>query len=671
MIQRFSFGHPFPTQSVVLSLPAESGPVPFLTPDGTGWQFTLSEQAAVYGLGEMPRGINKRGWHYIANNTDESRHSEDKLSFYGAHNFLLVRDGSTCFGLFVDFPGKVYYDIGYTRHDLFSFHTETPDYDLYLLSGGNENAICKEFRTLIGRSYIPPKWAFGLAQSRWGYKTEEDVREVARQYKEHDLPLDMICMDIEYMQDYADFTVNKERFPDLTKLSADLKAQGIRLVPIIDAGVRVDPNDSTCTEGLEKGYFCKKADGTPFVAAVWPGKAYFADFLRPEVREWFGHKYKALTDCGIEGFWNDMNEPSLFYSPERLRAFLNDMAALREKDNIEQEEFFLRVVGGAMGLMNSPADYASFYHEADGRKVRHDQVHNLYGGSMTRAAGEAFADLRPGQRTLLYSRSSFIGSHRYGGIWLGDNNSSWAQLLANIQMMPSVQMCGFLYSGADLCGFSYDTTPDLALRWLEFGLLTPLMRNHSAVGTRMQEYYRFPEVLPAVRNMIRLRYALLPYLYSEFMKAALENTSYFRPLAFDYPDDPDAREVEDQLLLGEGLMAAPVYVQNAHGRHVYLPEPMKLLRLRAVDDYDEEILPAGHHYIRCALDEMLLFLRPGHIIPVAQPANSTSELDDASLTLWSFLPDGESAEYRMYRDDGVTTEYEKKEHWKTLQIHHS
>ena len=671
MIQRFSFGHPFPTQSVVLSLPAESGPIPFLTPDGSGWQLTLSEQAAVYGLGEMPRGINKRGWHYIANNTDESRHSEDKLSFYGAHNFLLVRDGSTCFGLFVDFPGKVYYDIGYSRHDLLSFHTETPDYDLYLLSGGNENAICREFRTLIGRSYIPPRWAFGLAQSRWGYKTEEDVREVARQYKEHDLPLDMICMDIEYMQDYADFTVNKERFPDLTKLSADLKAQGIRLVPIIDAGVRVDPNDSTCTEGLEKGYFCKKTDGTPFVAAVWPGKAYFADFLRPEVREWFGHKYKALTDCGIEGFWNDMNEPSLFYSPERLRAFLDDMAALREKDNIEQEEFFPRVVGGAMGLMNSPADYASFYHEADGRKVRHDQVHNLYGGSMTRAAGEAFADLRPGQRTLLYSRSSFIGSHRYGGIWLGDNNSSWAQLLANIQMMPSVQMCGFLYSGADLCGFSCDTTPDLALRWLEFGLLTPLMRNHSAVGTRMQEYYRFPEVLPAVRNMIRLRYALLPYLYSEFMKAALENTSYFRPLAFDYPDDPDAREVEDQLLLGEGLMAAPVYVQNAHGRHVYLPEPMKLLRLRAVDDYDEEILPAGHHYIRCALNEMLLFIRPGHIIPVAQPANNTAELDDASLTLWSFLPNGESAEYRMYRDDGVTTEYEKKEHWKTLQIHHS
>ena len=666
MIQRFSFGHPFATESVVQTLPVESGPVPFLTPDGEGWRFVLSETAAVYGLGEMPRGINKRGWHYIANNTDESHHGEDKVSYYGAHNFLLVRDGGTCFGLFVDYPGKVYYDIGYTRHDTFTFHTEEPDYDLYVLSGGDENALCKEFRALIGRSYIPPKWAFGLAQSRWGYKTEEDVREIARQYKEHDLPLDMICMDIDYMQGYADFTVNKERFPDLAKLSADLKVQGIRLVPIIDAGIRIDPKDPACTEGLEKGYFCKKADGPPFVAAVWPGKAYFADFLRPEVREWFGSKYKTLTDCGIEGFWNDMNEPALFYSPERLSAFLNDMAALRNEDNVEQEEFFARVVGGAMGLMNSPEDYASFYHEVNGQKIRHDKVHNLYGGNMTRAAGEAFRKLRPGKRTLLYSRSSVIGSHRYGGIWLGDNHSSWGQLLANIQMMPSVQMCGFLYSGADLCGFSYDTTPDLALRWLQFGILTPLMRNHATGGTRNQEYYRFVDELPAIRKMIRLRYALLPYLYSEFMKAALENGSYFRPLAFDYPEDPDAREVEDQLLLGEGLMAAPIYTQNAHGRHVYLPESMKLLRLRAVDDYDEEVLPAGHHYVHCGLDEVLLFLRPGHIVPVAKPAANTTALDESSLTLWSFLPDGKSAQYRMYADDGVTTDYDLPEHWKVL-----
>lgn len=332
-----------------------------------------------------------------------------------------------------------------------------------------------------------------------------------------------------------------------------------------------------------------------------------------------------------------------------------------------QDEFFGKVVGGALGLMNAPADYASFYHDVDGRRVRHDRVHNLYGGNMTRAAGEAFTSLRPGRRTLLYSRSSFIGSHRYGGIWLGDNASTWAQLLANIQMIPNVQLCGFLYTGADLCGFSYDTTPDLALRWLEFGLFTPLMRNHSTDGSRMQEYYRFADMLPALRKMLRLRYALLPYLYSTFMKAALENTSYFRPLGFDFPADPDAREVQDQLLLGEGVMVAPIYTQNASGRHVYLPEPMKLYRVRSVDDYDTELLPAGHHYVRCALDEVLLFIRPGHAVPVARPVSCTAQLDDISLTLWACPDENGSARCRMYTDDGETNDFAAPEHWKVLE----
>ena len=669
MIQRFRFGHPFSTESVVDVLPVAEGEVPFLTPDGDGWRFTLAEDAVVYGLGEMPRGINKRGWHYITNNTDESHHGEDKLSYYGAHNFLLVRNGlgGDCFGVFVDFPGKVYYDIGYTDHDTLRFHTEEPDYNLYILTGKNETAICKAFRKLIGQSYIPPKWAFGFAQSRWGYKTEADVREIAEQYRKNHLPLDMICMDIDYMQNYADFTINKERFPDLKKLSDDLKAEGIHLVPIIDAGIRIDPDDETCQEGLEKDYFCKKADGTPFVAAVWPGKAYFSDFLRPEVREWFGERYHVLTDLGIEGFWNDMNEPALFYSPDRLKTVLDKAAALRDKDNIVQEEFF-PFIGEVMGLMNSPEDYASFYHEVDGKSIRHDRVHNLYGGNMTRAAGEAFGRLRPNKRTLLYSRSSFIGSHRYGGIWLGDNNSSWGQLLANIQLMPNVQMCGFLYTGSDLCGFAGDTTPDLALRWLEFGIFTPLMRNHAAAGTREQEYFRFADKMPAFRKMLELRYALLPYLYSEFMKAALEDGSYFRPLSFDYPNDADALNVEDQLLLGEGLMVAPVYTQNAVGRHVYLPEPMKMLRLRSVSDYNEEVLPAGHHYIHCALDEVLLFIRPGRVVPVTASAESTTQLNETDLTLWSYLPDGTTGSYRMYTDDGVTTDYNRPEHWKILTV---
>ena len=182
MIQHFRFGAPLPTDSVVQDIPVSAGPVPFLTAEKGGWEYRMAPDAIVYGLGEMPRGINKRGWHYVTNNTDEARHSEDKLSYYGAHNFLLIDGGAgrECFGVFIDFPGKVRYDIGYTEYDTLRFSTEEPDYELYIITGDNLNDISRQFRQLIGRSYIPPKWAFGLAQSRFGYKTEADIREVAQ-----------------------------------------------------------------------------------------------------------------------------------------------------------------------------------------------------------------------------------------------------------------------------------------------------------------------------------------------------------------------------------------------------------------------------------------------------------------------------------------------------------
>lgn len=645
MIQRFSFGHPIPTGSVEQVLPLCGGSVPFLTPAAEGWTYRMREDCVVYGLGEMPRGLNKRGWHYIANNTDESHHTEDKLSYYGAHNFLLIRNGEDCFGLFVDFPGKVHYDIGYTRHDTLCFHTEEPDYELYVLSGGDENALCKEFRALIGRSYIPPKWAFGLAQSRWGYKTEEDVREVARQYKANGLPLDMICMDIDYMQDYADFTVDRERFPDLKKLSDELKAEGIRLVPIIDAGVRIDDADATCKEGLEKGYFCKKADGTPFVAAVWPGKAYFADFLRPEVREWFGGRYKVLTDLGIEGFWNDMNEPAIFYSREGLAEQLDHLPVPHEDGTIDH---FGQAIGW-LNLSNAPEDYARFYHKVDGKMVRHDQVHNLYGYNMTRAASEGLASIAPGKRFLLFSRSSCIGMHRYGGVWTGDNHSWWSHLLLNLKMLPSLNMCGFLYVGADLGGFNADTSRDLLLRWLALGVFTPLMRNHSGSDTRRQEFYQF-EGPEDFRSVIETRYRLIPYLYSEYMKAALNGDMLFKPLAFVYPEDEIALQTEDQLMLGNEVMIAPVYTQNATGRMVYLPEEMLFVKFGPEGRITQEVLPAGTHFVKVALNEVPLFIRKGACIPVADPAQTVAGIDPATIRMIGWP----GASYDRYDDDGVT-----------------
>ncbi len=258
--------------------------------------------------------------------------------------------------------------------------------------------------------------------------------------------------------------------------------------------------------------------------------------------------------------------------------------------------------------------------------IRHDRVHNLYGYNMTRAAGEAFEKNAPDKRILMFSRSSYIGMHRYGGIWTGDNKSWWDHLLLNIKMMPSLNMCGFLYSGADLGGFGADATRDLVLRWLAFGVFTPLMRNHAATGTREQEAYQFEDT-DDFRGIIETRYRLIPYLYDTFIKAAENNDMYFKPLAFEYPDDTFAAGVEDQLMIGQEIMIAPVYTQNAKGRYVYLPEEMTLVKFTRDNHYTQQILAKGHHYIEVSLAEVPVFIRKGKTIPVVKAAECVEKLD--------------------------------------------
>ena len=319
-----------------------------------------------------------------------------------------------------------------------------------------------------------------------------------------------------------------------------------------------------------------------------------------------------------------------------------------------------------VGLSNNPVDYKSFYHDMDGVKVRHDRVHNLYGFNMTRAASEAFDKIEPGKRTLLFSRSSYIGMHRYGGIWTGDNHAWWSQLLLSIQQMPALNMCGILYTGSDIGGFGSDTTEDLLMRWLEFAIFTPLMRNHAASGTRYQEVYQF-EQTKAFRNIIRIRYGLLPYLYSEYMKAVLNNEMYFRPISFDYPEDRQAFKVEDQLMVGESIMIAPVYTQNAKGRYVYLPEEMMMVRMKSLEERTCEVLNKGHHYVDIALDEIVIFVKKNHMFPLAildEHVKTIKDIDENHMEWVGFSE--EPAEYLWYQDDGMTKNYTPEKDWKKV-----
>lgn len=689
MIQKYVYGKPFSTEAVVTEVAAGEGTPAYgriETEQGFCFTYIMEETDIVYGLGEANRGLNKRGYCYISDCTDDPNHTEDKRSLYGAHNFIVV-SGKETFGLFFDYPSAMTFDIGYTRMDTLQVSCAEADLNLFVIEGDSPYEIVKQFRKIIGRSYIPPKFAFGFGQSRWGYKTKEDFRKVADGYRENNIPLDMVYMDIDYMQDFKDFTLNEKNFPDFPEFVQEMKDKNLRLIPIIDAGVKIEDGYDVYEEGVKNRYFCQREDGSDFVAAVWPGDTHFPDVLNDEARAWFGDKYRILTDQGIEGFWNDMNEPAIFYSPEGIEELKGLLKHFLENDDhnsginagtlavaptsdtndsaeqdIDSGASIWPLMGKIGGLANSKEDYRRFYHIVNGEKIRHDKVHNLFGYYMTRAAGEAFERIDPEKRFLMFSRSSYIGMHRYGGIWMGDNKSWWSHILLNLKMLPSLNMCGFLYTGADLGGFGADTTRDLLLRWLALGVFTPLMRDHAAAGTRDQECYQF-EDLDDFRHVVGVRYRLIPYLYSEYMKAALNDDLYFKPLAFVYPEDSMAVQVEDQMMLGNEVMIAPVYTQNARGRYVYLPEEMKFVKFLPDGSISEEVLGKGHHYVEIALNEVPMFIRSGKCVPVAEAAEYVDALDTEHLTMLGYA----GSEYTLYEDDGVGKEYEKEENYRTLK----
>ncbi len=673
MIQKYVYGNPIETGAVVQEVSKSEGSSVLLhlseTDEGLEFSCRMNENDVVYGLGEQVRGINKRGFSYISYAADDPVHTENKHSLYGGHNFLILyrQDGAeqTSFGVFLDDPGKVVFDVGETKRDRLKIRTGK-DCVVYVIEGDSLKDLAKQFRALTGQSYIAPKWAFGYQQSRWGYLNKSDVKTVVENHRREGIPLEAVYLDIDYMENYKDFTVDPERFSDFPEFVGEMKEQGIHLVPIIDAGVKIERGYRVYEEGVREHYFCREENGENFVGAVWPGKVHFPDVLNTKARAWFGGKYRWLIEQGIDGFWNDMNEPAIFYSEKNLKKVLHEISSIQD-DNLDLNEFF-HMQEIVEGLCNHPQDYQSFYHDMDGVTVCHDKVHNLYGFYMTKAAAEAFEEIVPDQRILLFSRSSYIGMHRYGGIWTGDNESWWSHLLLSIHQMPSLNLCGILYTGSDLGGFGSDVTEDLLLRWMAFAVFTPLMRNHAAAGTRMQEAYQF-DAVESFRNLVRIRYALLPYLYSEYMKAALSDEMYIRPVSFDYPKDRHTFLVEDQLMVGESIMIAPVYTQNAGGRYVYLPEEMMLVRLRSDRKRTYQVLAGGHHYIDVALDEVVFFVKKNRMLPFAVLGDDVKTTQDVSpdRLVWIGFTD-DWAEYTLYDDDGISRRYTPKEEWKMIRL---
>lgn len=661
MVKKYVYGRPFETYAVVnaenVSDAAESEKREFfreadmkkaLEPyGGITWdepedgndapamqyRVRMSDGDVVYGLGENVRGINKRGWVYESKCSDDPNHTESKRSLYGAHNFIIIADAdnpAASKGLFIDYPGRVIFDIGYLDKNELVITVCSGNFTAYVVSpamdgaDGSDNhlySIVRQFRYIIGKSYVPPRWAFGYQQCRWSYMSADEVCWVVDSYRKRNIPIDAVYLDIDYMERYKDFTVNKETFPDFADFVKKMREKHIHLVPIIDAGVKIEDGYDTYEEGRKNGYFCKEADGEDFVAGVWPGRVHFPDVLNEDARRWFGHGYKVLLDAGIDGFWNDMNEPAIFYSEKHLKEVFDKIDDYKGK-NLDIQSFF-EFNGMVEGVANNLGDYERFYHRAtqpDGEAVvRHDHVHNLYGFNMTRAASESFKELAPDKDILMFSRASYIGMHRYGGIWTGDNHAWWSHILLSLKMLPSLNMCGFMYVGSDVGGFNDNTTEELLMRWMGLAVFVPLMRNHAAAGTRYQELYRFTDT-DTFKNIVTMRYALIPYLWEAYRKAVEQDTLMYRPLGFEHPEDRVAVATEDQLYVGEDIMICPVYTQNAVGRYVYLPEPMTMVRMKSADEYELEKYEAGHYFVEIPAQEIVFFIRDGHRIPLYKSA---------------------------------------------------
>lgn len=661
MVKKYVYGRPFETYAVVnaenVSDAAESEKREFfreadmkkaLEPyGGITWdepedgndapamqyRVRMSDGDVVYGLGENVRGINKRGWVYESKCSDDPNHTESKRSLYGAHNFIIIADAdnpAASKGLFIDYPGRVIFDIGYLDKNELVITVCSGNFTAYVVSpamdgaDGSDNhlySIVRQFRHIIGKSYVPPRWAFGYQQCRWSYMSADEVCGVVDSYRKRNIPIDAVYLDIDYMERYKDFTVNKETFPDFADFVKKMREKHIHLVPIIDAGVKIEDGYDTYEEGRKNGYFCKEADGEDFVAGVWPGRVHFPDVLNEDARRWFGHGYKVLLDAGIDGFWNDMNEPAIFYSEKHLKEVFDKIDDYKGK-NLDIQSFF-EFKGMVEGVANNLGDYERFYHRAtqpDGEAVvRHDHVHNLYGFNMTRAASESFKELAPDKDILMFSRASYIGMHRYGGIWTGDNHAWWSHILLSLKMLPSLNMCGFMYVGSDVGGFNDNTTEELLMHWMGLAVFVPLMRNHAAAGTRYQELYRFTDT-DTFKNIVTMRYALIPYLWEAYRKAVEQDTLMYRPLGFEHPEDRVAVATEDQLYVGEDIMICPVYTQNAVGRYVYLPEPMTMVRMKSADEYELEKYEAGHYFVEIPAQEIVFFIRDGHRIPLYKSA---------------------------------------------------
>jgi len=570
------------------------------------WTSALVEGEVIYGGGERTGPLNKRGRSMTFWTTDPLPNHGDQTGAMHQSVPLLIGlvDGKAC-GTYFDVNERAEADIGKAPANTLTYTPESADLVAYVFAGPTLGDVLRQYTSLTGRMPMLPRWAFGNQQSRWSYMSADEVLAIASGFRDRSIPCDALYLDIDYMDGYRVFTWNPERFADPAGLIQTLREQQLRLVTIIDPGVKVDAAYSVYQEGIAKGYFARKADGAPFQGWVWPGLSCWGDFAQPDMRSWWGDQLRGLIEAGVAGIWIDMNEPA------QAGIFAPPSVKISHGETLPDDVVH--------GMLDDPITHARF--------------HNTYGLEMARATFEGLRRWRPDERPFVLTRAATAGSQRFAIVWNGDSTSSWDNLRLAIPLNLGVGLSGFPMTGGDVGGFWQNTTAELLVRWTQLGALLPFCRNHSAMGTARQEPWAFGEPYTRMcREAIERRYQLLPYFLTLAHEATLTGAPMARPLSWIAPTHAESLACDDEFLLGEALLVAPVLDEGAASREVLLP-PGEWFA------WESSVLHAGNLRISApvTLESMPLYARAGTILPLAAVAQSTDGMTEQPLTFHVYL----------------------------------
>ena len=594
--------------------------------DGRTGELEVAKQLGLdehfYGLGEKAARLDHRRGKFTMWNSDTPGYVEGTDPIYQSIPFYLGLTAGAAYGLFYDNSYRSTFDFGRTGQEAAIYRADGGELNYYFFAGPGMKQILGRYTELTGRMPLPPLWALGNQQSRYSYYPDTMVEQIVQRYRSEHLPLDVLYLDIHYMDGFRDFTWDPQRFPDPKGLLGRLRGEGVKVVTIIDPGVKfqsvaadapADAHYAVFDAGMAGNYFLRRRDGSLWIGEVWPGKAVYVDYTRADARRWWGDLHRPFLDAGVAGIWDDMNEPSDF----------TDQTGRSQADVVFDDR---------------------------GAHTPYAENRNVFALNEVRATYEGLARLQPDRRPFVLTRAGYAGVQRYAAVWTGDNNASWDSLALNIPMFASLGLSGESFVGADIPGFIGRATPELLVRSYELACLVPLCRNHAAIDNYDHEPWRFgPVYTDIIRRYLRLRYRLLPYLYTTMEEAHRTGVPLFRPLVLNFQDDPNTFNLDDEFMAGGALLAAPVLRPGVRGREIYLPPGPWY-------DYWTGAAVAGGRlfWADAALDHLPLYVRGGSAIPSAEAMDFTGEKpwDPVRFDLY---PDARGAAAgSLYEDDGLS-----------------